>query len=402
MIYGFNCIHLVRIGFGLKSIRLLALVIFAALTGVSTLVALDSSTPRYYFATFRNDQQTKLYLTSSFDGRSFTTMTGSAVYTSPLPETLRDPSIIKLADGYYVCHTTGTNLGNAPYFSILKSTDLVNWIKVTDVSMASIPNTNYTWAPEWYQDEDGSVHILVSVSPLITREHRLYEIHPTVSGSWTAWSAPVELTGTAFPAFSHPAGSIAWVGYYDAYVVKRSGEYYLFYFDVSTSFIHCAKAPSLTGPYTAIKTGNWQGIGYYKEGGTMIHLGGSSWRFYFANAITSTMYFTESADNWVTWTAQQALGSSAVFNHGTVIFNTSLPAFEGRVTAESGGVMRTSFPAINKNGYRVQWSNDLITWNTIGADIQGTGGWMSRDHSPGSSPKTFYRVKWLPFHVPTP
>jgi hypothetical protein len=369
-------------------------------SGWSSAWSLGPDDPRYVFATFHNGTQTKLYITSSFDGRRFNPLTGGPVYTSPGTDRLRDPSIVRLPDAWYVCHTAGSRLGNAPYFTILRSTDLVNWTKITDVSMAAVPGTQYTWAPEWVVEEDGSVHILVSVSPLITREHRIYEIHPSVPGQWTTWSDPVELTGTAFPAFTHPPGSTTYVGYYDPYVVKRNGVYHLFYFDVSTGCIHCATAASLTGPYTVLKSGNWLGIGTFKEGGTMLHLGGSRWRFYFANAITSTMYFTESANDWATWTPPALLQSDVVFNHGTVVFNPALPAFKASVETVGASQRRIRFPGVNKNGYQIETSPDLQTWSAYGPVLQGTGGEVAVDHDTGGAERLFYRVQWLPFHVP--
>jgi|GEM_PF-3560848 len=364
--------------------------------------ALDSSTPRYYFATFDNTDQTKLYITASFDGRKFSTLTGAHVYTAPLPDTLRDPSIIRLPDAWYICHTAG-NFGNVTYFTVLRSTDLINWTKVTDVSTASIPNTRFTWAPEWFQDEDGSVHIIVGVSYWMSREFAMFAIHPT-NASLTTWSAPQRLTGSAFPTFIHNPNpdTPQYVGAYDAHIIKRSGEYYITYFDVNTSYIFCAKSPALTGPYTPFKTGNWQGIGSYKEGGTMVSLGGPSWRFYYADAIFSKMYYIESGDNWVTWSPATLLDSTIVFNHGTVVYNPSLPEFKTTLEPLDGGSMRVRFPAVNKNGYRLETSSDLMTWNQVGSVMEGLGGEMAIDHNPLGAPRMFYRIRWLPFHTPAP
>ncbi|MDX6767774.1 MAG: hypothetical protein SFU85_13405 [Candidatus Methylacidiphilales bacterium] len=384
----------------IKSLMRCAAAGTAVFCGMTRAWSLDATTPRYYFATFSNSAQTQLYLASSFDGRRFDPLTGGPVFTTTSPETLRDPSIIKLPDAWYVCHTAGSNLGNAAYFTILRSTDLVNWTKVIDVSTAGIPNTNYTWAPEWFRDDDGSLHILFSVSPLITREHRLYEIHPTSSGQWSSWSAPTELTGSAFPSFTHPPGSTTFVGYYDAYVVKRGGEYHLFYFDVSTSCIQWAKSNALTGPYAVVRGGNWQGIGAYKEGGTMVHLGGTNWRFYFADAIYSRMSYVESTNDWANWNAPVLMDSPVVFNHGTVVFNPSLPELKPSLEILPGLQVRLRFPGVNKNGYQVESSPDLVTWTSLGSVIQGAGAEVLTDHDPAGAGRLFYRVKWLPFHLP--
>lgn len=363
--------------------------------------ALDATTPRFLFSTFRNADKTKLYIATSFDGRRFDILGGSHVYTAPAPEQIRDPSLIRLEDAWYVCHTAGTKLGNAPYFSVLRSVDLVNWVKVADVSTASVPNTNYTWAPEWFRDEDGSVHVIVGMSPWQSREFVMYEMHPTQT-AMTEWSVPQRLTGAAFPEFAHQPDPLQpqWVGDYDAHIIKRGGEYHITYFDVETSYIHAAKAPTLLGPYTPYKTGDWLGIGNAKEGGTMVSLEGANWRFYYANAITSTMYYVESADDWATWTPPALLNSDLVFNHGTVIFNPDLPGFRTSIEPLLSGRMRLRFPGVNKNGYRLETSPDLLVWTPEGGVIQGAGGEAVVEHEPGGAGRWFYRVLWLPFHVP--
>jgi hypothetical protein len=362
---------------------------------------LDATTPRYIFSTFRNADKTKLYITTSFDGRRFDILSGAHVYSPPAPGQVRDPSLIRLQDAWYVCHTAGSKLGNVPYFSILRSVDLVNWVKVTDVSTASVPNTNYTWAPEWFRDDDGSVHIIVGMSAWPSREFVMYEMHPT-NAELTQWSAPEPLTGTAFPSFTHqPDPTLPqYVGAYDGHIIKRGDEYHITYFDVATSSILAAKALSLLGPYSIYKSGNWQGIGTYKEGGTMIPLGGANWRYYYADVYTSTMYSIESQNDWATWSAPALLDSDFVFNHGTVVFNPDLPALRPTIAPLSGGRMRLGFPGVNRNGYRLETSPDLLVWTAEGAVIQGVGGEEAVDHDPLGADKLFYRIRWLPFHVP--
>lgn len=365
-----------------------------------TACALDPTTPRFIFSTFRGSTQQELYMATSFDGRRFEILTGAPVYTSPAGDRLRDPSIIKLGDAWYVCHTAGPSLGNVAYFRILRSVDLVNWTKVTDVSTASVPNTNYTWAPEWFQDDDGSVHIIVGMSPYKSREFVMYEMHPT-NADMTSWSEPQKLAGPAFPTFIHqPNPSLPqYVGAYDAHIIKRAGEYYITYFDVPTSLMLAAKASALLGPYTLHKTGNWLGIGTYKEGGTMVPLGGTNWRFYYANAITSTMYYVESQNDWATWSAPTLLDSDVVFNHGTVVFNPDLPELRPSISPLTGGQMRLRFPGVNRNGYQLEISSDLLGWTPEGGVIQGSGAEELVDHDPQGLEKLFYRIRWLPFHV---
>lgn len=366
----------------------------------------DEDTPRFLLSTFRNAEQDKLYLTASFDGREYSPLTGSYVYEETDGNQIRDPSIIRYRGMWYICHTSGTELGNASYFRILSSEDLVNWTHIKDVSMEAVPNTHYTWAPEWYLEDDGSLHVFVSVSRWPTQEHVFHEIHPVDPNDLAGeWSAPARLTGPAFPDFEPltdengvPINGRR-VGTYDAYVIKRQGVYHIWYFNRSTSSLAHATAPALLGPYTADVTSNLYGTGVWKEGQTMTHLGGTSWRFTYANATTSRLWYVESSNDWATWTAPAPLGSpdGMIFNHGTVVSNPSVPRFQTEIVGTSADQLQMVFPSLKQNGYRLQWSENLIDWNDEGDVIEGDGSPIEIELSLGSEQRMFYRMKWLPF-----
>lgn len=369
----------------------------------------DPDTPRFILSTFRNADQTKLYIATSFEGRHYEPVTGGPVYSVTDGSGLRDPSIVRYRGVWYICYTAGPvgGLGQADYFRVISSPDLVNWTPVKDVSMATIPHTRYTWAPEWFVDDDGGLHVLVSVSHWPTNEHELYEIHPvSLTDIGGAWSVPTRLHGPAFPEFvrtfspESSQGDAQRLGAYDAYVLKLEGVYHLWYFNRATSSLAHATAPSLTGPFTATTTSNIYGTGTWKEGQTMSHLGGSSWRFTYANAITSTLYYVESTDNWLTWTAPQLLGSpqDKVFNHGTVIDNPYIPKFQARIDGASTEGLSMNFPTLKFSRYQIQWSADLIEWNDdAGGLIEGSGEYAHIVRPITGQNRRFYRVHWLPF-----
>ena len=386
-----------------------AVLLFWSCEIASAFEAYDPDTPRFVLSTFRNADQTKLYIATSFDGRNYEPVTGQSVYTVTDGTGLRDPSIIRHRGIWYICYTSGPfgGLGRADYFRIISSPDLLSWTHVKDVSMASVPHTRYTWAPEWFVDEDESLHVLVSVSHWPTNEHEIYEIHPLQSENLGGdWSLPIRLHGQAFPEFVRTFSPLVTqndaqrIGAYDAYVMRIGGVYHLWYFNRSTSSLAHATAPTLTGPYTPTATRNLYGTGSWKEGQTMTHLGGSAWRFTYADAISSTLFYVESADDWLTWTAPQMLRTSSgyVFNHGTVTYNPYLPRFEARAGGVVQGELSISFPTLKFNRYQVQWSADLVNWQdeTSGA-IEGNGepARISRSFEVGH--RRFYRVQWLPF-----
>jgi len=389
--------------------QILVLVLLTWPASLMSFEPYDPDTPRFILSTFRNADQTKLYIATSFDGRHYEPVTGAPVYTVTDGTGLRDPSLIRHQGLWYICYTAGPvgGLGQADYFRIISSADLVNWTHVKDVSLRAVPHTRYTWAPEWFVEHDGRLHVLVSVSHWPTNEHELYEIHPMDAADIAGeWSSPVRLHGPAFPEFARtfaPEGTQAnaqRVGAYDAYVRKIGGLYHLWYFNRPTSSLAHATAPSLTGPYTSTVTTNLYGTGSWKEGQTMMPLGGRAWRFTYADAITSTLYYVESADDWATWTTPQKLGSPEgnMFNHGTVIYNPYMPDFRARTGAEVHDGMSISFPTLKFNRYQVQWSENLLDWyNESAGLIEGNGETVQILRPFAGDQRRFYRVQWLPF-----
>lgn len=328
-----------------------------------------SRADRFLLATFKNDEQ-QLRIMATTNAAEFSGYTQGPVYTPPPGNNLRDPSLIHFRGRYYVCHTAG-NFGAANYFSVLVSDDLRTWTHLTDVSMAAIGNVRWAWAPEWFLDDDGSLHVLVSASTTeqITIKHNIYEVHPAAPDDLTQWTSPVEVTGPA--AFPPWTGSDTWVGTYDPYVVKRGGIYWMFFFNVRSSCIELAwSTTSLTGPYEPSRTGNWQGIGNYKEGPTVMYLGGGRWRMIYADAIYSYLSYTDSTDNWATWSAPTPLrfpefaGSpdQLRINHGTMIMAPGGLDLDVRIESPSPSQQQLVFQATANDQYRLWSSTNLVSW----------------------------------------
>ncbi len=354
---------------------------------------------RYLLATFKNDEQ-KLRLLVSTNAAQFTGYNEGTVYTPPPGNNLRDPSLVHYRGRYYACHTAG-NFGAANYFSVLVSDDLRTWTHLADVSMASIGNVRWTWAPEWFLDDDGSLHIMVSASTTeqITIKHKIYEVHPNAPDDLTQWSSPVEVSGpAAFPPWTE---SDTWVGTYDPYVVKRGGNYWMFFFNVRSSCIELARSTNaLTGPYEPSRTGNWQGIGTYKEGPTVIYLGGGRWRMIYADAIYSFLNYTDSTNNWATWSPPQPISlpdtpTNSTVNHGTVIIPPGGLELETTLRAQSAGVLSLGFRATSGDFYRLWGSSNLLSWNPDALFGPTTDGPVSQQIETGAS-KQFWRLERLP------
>jgi hypothetical protein len=252
----------------------------------------------------------KLYLWLSSDGLSWNMFNGGASFTPP-SGVLRDPSIFEHTDGYYYVVYTNNNTDPCNFqgnrFGVAKSADLVTWIHVCWVSIAE---SSFVWAPEWFVDTDGSVHIFVAAKGYWLNNNfwTIYEMHPANS-SLTTWSNPIAITGTSLPKMIDP------------FMVKIGNTYHLWYKNEDTSqTIGYADSNSLTSGYVIQKSGDWAGWGQ-KEGDYLTQLDDGTWRIYMT-AIVGAVYYSDSNDSWATWTAPVLITddqSALTPSHGTVV-----------------------------------------------------------------------------------
>lgn len=264
----------------------------------------------YLMSAFTATSQDRLSLFTSTDGVTFTTL-GSEVYQPP-KGLLRDPSILRAADGqYYIAYTTdwsGSTLG------IAKSADLKTWTHVADVPV-QLPGTGQqvsnVWAPEWFRDTDGSLKLVVSLSRTGTQgPFGAYTVKALDAG-FTKFADPVPLQGLE-------------KNYIDTFVVHHEGRYVAFAKNETTKLIELATAPALEGPWTVQKTGDWAGWGGPSEGQALVPVkdanGKAGWRIYFDDYMTKRYWYSDSFDGFQTWTPKRELGGvSGTVRHFTVI-----------------------------------------------------------------------------------
>jgi hypothetical protein len=262
---------------------------------------------RYVFSTFKGDTAPgeRLSTYESNDGLNFTLVSDTGfVGTSG---TLRDPSIMKYADGlYYVAYTnppTASCCGREDHFSIASSPDLVRWSNVTTVP-AGVPGVAHAWAPEWFVDE-GVVSIIANIDTLNNDTDFKPYVFTATKSDLTAWSAPVPL------GFGP--------NYIDAFVVKANGVYHAFTKEETTRFVEHATAASLTGPWTFVGRANWSGWGSGMEGPNIVRLDDGSWRIFLDGQNAVGFLYADSAD-LNTWSATKRLPVLAdIVRHGTII-----------------------------------------------------------------------------------
>ncbi|WNV88347.1 glycoside hydrolase family 43 protein [Umezawaea sp. Da 62-37] len=285
----------------------LALALLASAIAVPSAAARDVTprameSSRYTMTAFTNSSESNMYVYRSTDGANFDLAKGPA-YTPP-SGLIRDPSIMKHTDGrYYLAYTTGWT-GNT--IGLARSDNQVDWTFLRNITLPTA-NLTRTWAPEWFTDSDGSVHLVVSLSVDGGATFRPHELRALDSGL-SSWSTPAPLNGLG-------------PNYIDTFVVKIGSTYHAFVKNETTKYIEYATATSLTGAYTFRGTGNWAGWGSTLEGPALVKLDNGGWRLYFDAYSSGHYYSTDSHDGFASWTAKADLpgGLSGFVRHLTVL-----------------------------------------------------------------------------------
>ncbi|MEV3964581.1 glycoside hydrolase [Nocardia sp. NPDC050193] len=295
---------------------------------VSARAAAPVSSMRYTMTTFTNLSQTDMWVYESTDATNFS-LVAAAAYRPPQADPAgtpasgvtdkkglcRDPSVFRHVDGaYYVVYTTAWD-GNTIGFA--RSVDRIVWTFLYEYTIP-LPGVSHTWAPEWFVDGAGTVHIVVSVHDgTAFRPHLMTATDPSLSAQ--QWTVPTPLPGIT-PAPDTP-------GYIDTTVVLARGRYHAFVKNESTKYVEVAIADDLAGPYEFVRTGNWARWGAPREGQCVIRLPDGRWRIYLdAYNLDNPEYGRYLYSDTVTddllgaWTTPQDLpGLSGFVRHFTVL-----------------------------------------------------------------------------------
>lgn len=257
--------------------------------------------PHYLMTAFTNSSESNMYVYDSPNATSFTQVRANA-YTPP-SGLIRDPSVIRHTDGYYYIVYTTNWTGDTIGFA--RSADYVNWTFLRNVRVGLNGATGSTWAPEWFKDSDGSVHVIFSASTAGTAgQFRPYRITAT-NADLSAWTSPVAL---GIPA-----------NYIDSFVIKNGGTYHNFLKNETTKYIEHATATSLNGPWTFVGTGNWAGWGSGLEGPAVVKLPDGRWRIYFDQYGQKRYYYADSANLSTFGGKTELAGLSGTARHFTVL-----------------------------------------------------------------------------------
>lgn len=311
----------------------------SSLLGLSLVVAaltasrVTSAATRYVFATFLGDDASKekLSLYTSKNGLDFTLLSNTS-YAGPTG-VLRDPSIMKHTDGqYYIAYTVQSWTTTSASFAIASSPDLKTWTFRTEVP-ALVSGVKHTWAPEWFKDTDGSVHLIVSIDT-DTTQFKSY-LFTASDGTLAQWGAPVALG----------------IGpnYIDTFVVKVGALYHAFTKNETTKYIEHATSDALTGPWTFVGKGDWAGWGSGREGPALYQLESGQWRM-FMDCYGNCGYLQASSADLNGWSSTSMVPVlSGVVRHGTVLREDDSAAGSGG-TGGTGGVSNAGASGMSVSG----------------------------------------------------
>jgi glycosyl hydrolase family 43 len=252
------------------------------------------------YSTFKGDgaADQELWVYQSTNGGTSYSVLSDTNFRGPTG-VLRDPSILKYNNRYYIAYTVQSWTTKSTYFTIATSTNLTSWTNVASVP-AGISGAEYTWAPEFYV-ENGVVRIITSVASTACAWCFRPYVYTAQNTSLTSWSGPSQMWGLG-------------TNHIDTYVVRSGNTWHAFTKNETTKFIeHWTTTANLNEGW--VNRGNLWSSGY--EGPSLVRLDDGRWRIY-VDKYTNGGVWTATSSDLNTWSGLSAVSCSGC-RHGTAI-----------------------------------------------------------------------------------
>jgi hypothetical protein len=274
--------------------------------------------PTFVYPTFNGSTETFRLLYSS-DGLTFTEARTELV---PALGSVRDPSIFFWEGFYWIVYTLGS-FSTSTSFGVAKSADWrgpYTW--VANVDCSSISGVNRIWGPKHFIDPaDDSLHIIFAASALGNDgPFFAFRVEPTDLTGLTTWGAPTQIEDV----------DDVYSDVIDCFIIEKGGTYYFWTKDESEvgsggKYNVVLSSNSPFSGYTAFETGDWAGWGQdLYEGVHPIQIDETTWRVYMDNYGAGTgEHYSESTDDWATWTAPAAITAPTPVPRNGVILYTA-------------------------------------------------------------------------------
>lgn len=201
---------------------------------------------------------------------------------------------------YFVLYSIDESVGTQKSFGIASASALAGpWTHVTDVSIIpSCSGTCYVWAPRFFVDDDSTIHITcVAQSGGTYPNAFLPYIVSAQNAVLSSWSAPTEITGS-FPASIEDPFMLS-------PAQSPNGKYNIFFSRPGALAIQRASSAARASGY-AIDSAN---LGFTGDSPMPINYGAGVWRLYVYNPGLHQFKFSDSIDDWQSWSSQRDITS---------------------------------------------------------------------------------------------
>ncbi len=273
----------------------------------------------------------RLFITS--DGLSFRDLYAGQITVTGLDasETIRDPDIIAHGGRFYIAYTRSGGVhglgGEQGNIGVLVSDDLKGWSLYTHIHVPAIlTDPGKIWAPKWFTDVDGSIHLIASVSYSPYTLFAPYVAH-ALTDDFRQWSA--------FTAIGTDIGASSAIDYF---LLRVGATYHLFFqLETGTLITHADS----TSPWTGYVSDSDGPVDLHGEGPCVAIINGV-YRLYVDQQDETPAYavprYVESTD-LATWGAPQSaslVGSASTLvslKHLAVNTLTDIKAFTAAESA---------------------------------------------------------------------
>jgi len=268
---------------------------------------------------------------------------------------VRDPDIVIHNNQYWMTFSAANDgISGTNAIPLATSSDLINW---SYNQLIPTEEGTQVWAPQWFTDSDGSVHILANAwtGGADSGTAATYETHP-LDSSWTSWSTPTAITGT-FPDTQR----------IDDFVYKQGSMYYMFWSENSTHALYEATSASLMSGWSgAVQITTGGGEMTTGEGPSVAQLPNGTYALYI-DALGSGMDLSTSTD-LMTWGSQTYLPTFGA-QHPTVYYNISAPSLSVLGTTNLSGINnltgRNNLTGINSFSGTSNFNGDTNFLNSV-------------------------------------
>jgi len=238
-----------------------------------------------------------LLIGASTDGVTFRNLRDS---TEPLyaPEGgMRDPSILFWRGQWQLVYSYGHAARRAPLLFLAQSTDLLRWRPLGALRLRADGANNYIDVPQWIVDvTTGQVHLLACQDDT----HQWVELHPLQPdpagwGEQANWSAVTTLTDQA--------GQPLVQG--NSFVAAAGGAYRMAFNAIAAEAYYLRTSDSLTAGWSEPRQLAVDGQVNGGDSENLVVLADGGLRFYISNGNTlkKVMWYVDSADGGLSWTA---------------------------------------------------------------------------------------------------